>query len=249
MRVRMNISYNGRDFSGFQYQHDYRTVQGTIEKQLKRMHKMPTRIHGASRTDAGVHALDQYIHFDTTIDLPGDKWAFIFNRAMPDDIYIKDVDIVDDESHSRYHAKGKTYQYKSYTGAKSPFYKGLVTHVPDQLDMSKIKEAAKDFVGVHDFTTFSSAKAEIKNKVREIKQVDIIQTEAGLDIVITGTGFLYNMVRIIVAYLLEVGRGLRKADTLNMIAKKDRTIIPKTAAAEGLDLEKVWYERSDEHTS
>lgn len=242
MRVRMNISYNGRDFSGFQYQHDYRTVQGTIEKQLKRMHKMPTRIHGASRTDAGVHALDQYIHFDTTIDLPGDKWAFIFNRAMPDDIYIKDVDIVDNDFHSRYHANGKTYRYKIYTGAKNPFYKGLVTHVPDQLDISKIKEAAKDFVGVHDFTTFSSAKAEIKNKVREIKQVDIIQTEAGLDIVITGTGFLYNMVRIIVAYLLEVGRGLRKADTLNMIAQKDRNIIPKTAPAEGLYLEKVWYE-------
>src|SRR5699024_1744685 len=150
----------------FQYQHDYRTVQGTIEKQLKRMHKMPTRIHGASRTDAGVHALDQYIHFDTTIDLPGDKWAFIFNRAMPDNIYIKDDDIVDDDFHSRNHAMGNAYRYNSYTGAKYHFYISLVTHVPDQLDISKIKEAAKDFVGVHDFTTFSSAEAEIKNKVR-----------------------------------------------------------------------------------
>lgn len=242
MRVRMNIAYNGRDFHGFQYQHDYRSVQGTIEKQLKRMHKQPTRIHGASRTDAGVHALDQYIHFDTSIDIPSDKWAFIFNRAMPDDLIIKNVDIVDDDFHSRFNAKGKTYRYKIYTGPKNPFNKGLVTHIEQNLDINKMRDAAAPFIGVHDFTTFSSAKAEIKNKVREIKELNIIETDIGLDIVITGTGFLYNMVRIIVAYLVEVGSGIRKADTLNMIAQKDRTLIPKTAHAEGLYLEKVWYD-------
>src|SRR5699024_6484590 len=118
----------------------------------------------------------------------------------------------------------------------------LVTHVRDRLDISKIKAAAKDFVCVHDFTTFYSAKAEIKNKVREIKQVDIIKTEAGFNIVITATGFRYNMLRILIDYFLEVGSGHRKADTLNMTAQKDRTIIPKTAPAEGLYLEKVWYE-------
>ncbi|QQD84253.1 tRNA pseudouridine(38-40) synthase TruA [Jeotgalicoccus sp. ATCC 8456] len=242
MRVRANISYNGQNFSGFQYQHDYRTVQGTIEKQLKRMHKTHTRLHGASRTDSGVHAIDQYIHFDTTIDLPRDKWQFILNRSMPDDIYIKKVDIVDDDFHSRFNAKGKTYRYKIYTGNKNPFYAGLKTHCMDTLNLEKIRDAAAPFVGVHDFTTFSSAKAEIKNKVREIKQLDIEETTDGIDIVITGTGFLYNMVRIIVAYLLEVGKGKREADTLNMLKAKDRTIIPKTAPAEGLYLEKVWYE-------
>ena len=243
MRVAVNISYNGRNFSGFQYQHDYRTVQGTVEKQLKRMHKEFVRIHASSRTDAGVHALEQYFHFDTQIDLPPEKWKFILNRAMPDDILINDVTIAADDFHSRFDAAGKTYRYKVYTGTKNPFYYGLKTHYPYALDVTLMEEAMEPFIGTHDFTTFSSAKAEIKNKVRTIKEFKVIETEDGYDFVITGTGFLYNMVRILAAYVLECGRGIRTPDTLNMIAAKDRTIIPKTAPAEGLYLEKVWYEK------
>lgn len=242
MRVLISISYNGRDFSGFQYQHDYRTVQGTIEKQLTRMHKTFVRIHASSRTDAGVHALEQYFHFDTTIDLPAEKWMFILNRAMPKDIVIKSARMVPDDFHSRFDALDKTYRYKVYTGDRNPFYEGLKTHYPYELNIEAMKEAMAPFVGVHDFTTFSSAKAEIKNKVREIKAFELIETDDGFEFVITGSGFLYNMVRIIVAYVMEVGRGIRQADTLNMIAAKDRTIIPKTAPAEGLYLEKVKYE-------
>ncbi len=104
-----------------------------------------------------------------------------------------------------------------------------------------MKEAMHPFIGTHDFTTFSSAKGEIKNKVRTIKEFKVLETNDGFDFVITGTGFLYNMVRVIAAYVLECGRGIRTPDTLNMIAAKDRTVIPKTAPAEGLYLEKVWY--------
>lgn len=243
MRVLVNISYNGRDFSGFQYQHDYRTVQGTIEKQLKRMHKTFVRIHASSRTDAGVHALNQYFHFDTEIDLPPEKWKFILNRAMPKDILINDVSIAADDFHSRFDAKGKTYRYKVYTGEKNPFYDGLKTHYPYKLDISKMKEAMAPFIGTHDFTTFSSAKAEITNKVRTITAFEVTETPDGYEFTITGTGFLYNMVRVLTAYVLECGRGIRTPDTLNMIAANDRTVIPKTAPAEGLYLEKVWYEK------
>lgn len=243
MRVLVNISYNGKDFSGFQYQHDFRTVQGTIEKQLKRMHKEFVRISASSRTDAGVHALDQYFHFDTTIDIPPEKWKFILNRAMPKDIFIKSAAIASDDFHSRFDAQGKTYRYKVYTGDKNPFYDGLKVHYPYDLNIESMQQAMAPFIGTHDFTTFSSAKGEIKNKVRTIKNFEVIQTDDGFEFLITGTGFLYNMVRILAAYVLECGRGIRTPDTLNMIAAKDRTIIPKTAPAEGLYLEKVWYEK------
>lgn len=241
MRVLISISYNGRNFSGFQYQHDYRTVQGTIEKQLTRMHKTFVRINASSRTDAGVHALQQYFHFDTTINLPPEKWKFILNNAMPNDIRVNDVRIVADDFHSRFDALDKTYRYKVYTAEKNPFYDGLKTHYPYQLNIESMKQAMEPFIGIHDFTTFSSAKAEIKNKVREIKAFELIETDDGFEFTITGSGFLYNMVRILVAYVLEVGRGIRQADTLKMIAAKDRTLIPKTAPAEGLYLEKVNY--------
>lgn len=243
MRVLVNISYNGKDFSGFQYQHDFRTVQGTIEKQLKRMHKEFVRISASSRTDAGVHALDQYFHFDTTIDIPPEKWKFILNRAMPKDIFIKSAAIASDDFHSRFDAQGKTYRYKVYTGDKNPFYDGLKVHYPYDLNIETMQQATTPFIGTHDFTTFSSAKGEIKNKVRTIKNFEVIKTDDGFEFLITGTGFLYNMVRILAAYVLECGRGIRTPDTLNMIAAKDRTIIPKTAPAEGLYLEKVWYEK------
>lgn len=243
MRVLVNISYNGRNFSGYQYQHDFRTVQGTIEKQLTSMHKTFTRIHASSRTDAGVHALEQYFHFDTQINLPPEKWKFILNNGMPKDIMINDVSIAADDFHSRFDATAKTYRYKLYTTDRNPFYDGLKTHYPYSLNIGDMKQAMNPFVATHDFTTFSSAKGEIQNKVRQILNFEVIETVDGLEFTITGTGFLYNMVRIIIAYVLEVGRGIRKPDTLNMIAAKDRTIIPKTAPAEGLYLEKVSYEK------
>lgn len=243
MRLLVNISYNGRNFSGFQYQHDYRTVQGTVEKQLTRMHKTFTRIHASSRTDAGVHALEQFFHFDTPLDIAPDKWKFILNRAMPDDIHIKEITIVADDFHSRFNAVGKTYRYKVYTSDLNPFYDGLKTHYPYALNLGDMEKAMVPFIGTHDFTTFSSAKAEIKNKVRKITNFEVFETADGFEFTITGTGFLYNMVRIIIAYVLEVGRGIRAEDTLNMIAAKDRTLIPKTAPAEGLYLEKVSYEK------
>ena len=119
----------------------------------------------------------------------------------------------------------------------------MKTHYPYKLDISKMKEAMAPFIGTHDFTTFSSAKAEITNKVRTITAFEVTETPDGYEFTITGTGFLYNMVRVLTAYVLECGRGIRTPDTLNMISAKDRTVIPKTAPAEGLYLEKVWYEK------
>lgn len=246
MRILLKLSYNGKDFHGFQYQHHYRTVQGVIEKILKKMHKATVRIHASSRTDRGVHATEQYCHFDTTLNILPDQWRYILNRNLPDDMNIDEVSEISTDFHSRFHSKGKTYRYKIYTtNTVDPFYFGLKTHYPDQLDKEKMQAAMDPFIGTHDFTSFSSAKTAITNKVRTISEFRIEETEDGFDFVITGSGFLYNMVRVIVAYVVQVGAGKREAETEEIIARKDRRIVPRTAPAEGLYLEKVYFESND----
>ncbi|MCD2138414.1 tRNA pseudouridine(38-40) synthase TruA [Salinicoccus halitifaciens] len=243
MRILLKMSYNGKDFHGFQYQHNYRTVQGVIEAALTKMHKRQMRIHPASRTDRGVHALEQYCHFDTDLTLTVDKWHYILNRNLPADISINEVAEIPEYFHVRYHSKGKTYRYSIYTAdTVNPFFYGLKTHYPHELDKERMLAAMQPFLGTHDFTSFSSAKAEIVNKVRTITEFRIEETEAGFDFIISGSGFLYNMVRIIVAYIVEVGAGRREPETEAIIRQKDRTIVPRTAPAEGLYLEKVHFD-------
>ncbi len=242
MRILMNLSYNGKDFMGFQHQPDARTVQGEIESILSEMHQTFTRIHPASRTDRGVHALDQYIHFDTTLDIAPERWAYILNTRLDDDVYIKSSKQVSDDFHVRYHPSTKTYRYKIYTGELNPFNYGLKLHTDKTLDINKMQAAAAGFTGTHDFTSFSSAKASIENKVRHISVCEIEETYDGMELVITGSGFLYNMVRIITAYLLQVGAGERADETLKILEAKDRTLVPRTAPPDGLYLEKIIYE-------
>ncbi|AKG73008.1 tRNA pseudouridine(38-40) synthase TruA [Salinicoccus halodurans] len=242
MRYLVKVSYNGSKFSGFQYQKDARTVQNEIESVLNRMHKEFVRIHPAGRTDAGVHALEQYFHFDSHIDIPGDKWKFALNSGLPEDILIHEVREIDEDYHVRFHSKGKTYRYKIYQGTnRDPFQHGLKVYYPYQVDEQKMRDAMQYFIGTHDFTSFSSAKSEIENKVRHIHRFDLIKTEEGFDFVITGSGFLYNMVRILVAYVLEVGQGRWDGGrTPEILEAKDRKHVPRTAPAEGLYLERVF---------
>ena len=134
-----------------------------------------------------------------------------------------------------------------YFGEPSPFKYGLETHVKDELNIDRIREAAEYFIGTHDFTSFSSAKTVIENKVRHIYKLDIIETTNGLEIVIMGSGFLYNMVRIIVSYLLEVGKGNRNPkSTKENIDNKDRTQNPKVAPAGGLYLERIFLTEEEQ---
>lgn len=242
MRLFVKLQYNGRGFHGFQYQHGQRTVQGEIERILSKIHKSFVRIHPASRTDSGVHALEQCIHFDTTLSIPADHWEFMLNRYLPADISVTDTAEVNESFHARYDAEGKTYRYKIYhTKYKNPFYIGLKTHYPKVLDKEKMQRAMVPFVGRHDFTSFSSAKGAVKDKEREITEFQLFETEDGFEFVVTGTGFLYNMVRVMVAYVLEVGEGKREADTINIINQRERTLVPGTAPAEGLYLERIYY--------
>lgn len=246
MRLFVNLQYNGRFFHGFQYQHGVRTVQGEIEAVLTKMHKTFTRIHPASRTDRGVHALEQCIHFDTEIAIPVSRWKFVLNRHLPQDMLVTEVKEIPKTFHVRYNTAGKTYRYKIYTSKeRNPFYIGLKTHHPHALNEDEMRQAIQPFIGTHDFTSFSSAKGTAKDKVRTITQFDLVETGDGYDFVITGSGFLYNMVRIMVAYVLEVGEGKRKVKTLDIIRHKDRTLVPRTAPAEGLYLERIYYDKME----
>ncbi|MCS4485967.1 tRNA pseudouridine(38-40) synthase TruA [Staphylococcus americanisciuri] len=241
-RVLVKISYHGGQFLGFQIQNQGRTVQGYFEKILKRMHKRSVRIHPSSRTDRGVHAKAQYFHFDTDLNIEPTQWQYAMNRSLPDDIYVHDVQFIDEDFHCRYDCVGKTYRYSVYQAEhRNPFLSQLMTFESASLDIKLMNEAAQQFVGTHDFTSFCSQKTEVESKERTIYESRVVSTAEGLDFIITGSGFLYNMVRVIMAFLLEVGKGKRMAtDVPEILAAQDRNLVPHTAPAEGLYLEKVY---------
>lgn len=242
VRVLVNISYQGSQFLGFQIQNNGRTVQQQFEKILKRMHKRHIRIHPSSRTDRGVHALEQYFHFDTELNISPDQWRYAMNRALPDDVYVKDVSFVDESFHCRYDCVGKTYRYKVYQSPnKNPFECGLKNHVPESLNFEKMSQAANLFIGTHDFTGFCSQKTEVESKVRTLYESKIEKTEYGFDYVVTGSGFLYNMVRVLVAFLIGVGKGKFQPEVVpQLLIAKDRNKVPFTAPADGLYLEHIY---------
>ncbi|WP_414044181.1 tRNA pseudouridine(38-40) synthase TruA [Macrococcus sp. EM39E] len=241
-RIMLQISYNGAGFQGFQIQNEGRTVQYELERILKRMHKQFVRIHPSSRTDKGVHALMQYVHFDTALMLPTNKWQHAFNSALPDDIYVHEVRKIHNEYHSRYNCVGKAYRYKVYRASHRDVMKnGIEAYIAVQLNVTKMNEAAQHFIGTHDFTSFCSAKTEIENKERTIYKFEVTETETGYDFFVIGSGFLYNMVRIMVHFLMDVGLGKRQGSEIpDIIAASDRRKAGKTAPAEGLYLEKIY---------
>lgn len=247
MRILLQITYNGAGFQGFQIQNEGRTVQYELERILKRMHRTFVRIHPSSRTDRGVHALCQYVHFDTPMNLTMEKWQHAFNSALPDDIYVTEVREIPEDFHSRYDCVGKAYRYKVYQAPHRNVMKnGIETYYPYPLDLERMQHAAQYFLGTHDFTSFCSAKTEIMNKERTIYQFTVQQTEDGYDFHVIGSGFLYNMVRIMVHYLFDVGQGKKEAEDLPEIIKaKDRTQASKTAPAEGLYLEKIYLSEAE----
>ena len=209
----VNIAYQGHRFLGFQIQQQGRTVQQQFEKILKRMHRRHVRIHPSSRTDRGVHAYEQYFHFDTELNIEPKQWKYAMNSALPEDIYVNSVKQVDDTFHCRYDCVGKRYRYKVYQAEhRNPFESGLKTFIKDDLDLDKMNEAAKYFIGTHDFTGFCSQKTEVESKERTLYQSEVVKTDEGFDYIVTGAGFLYNMVRVLVAFLVEVGKGKRQPD-------------------------------------
>ena len=247
-RYKMTLAYDGHLFHGFQSQPHQRTVQGTIEAALKKMTKgCEVAVEGSGRTDAGVHALGQVINFDyPKTCIPAPKMICARNSIMPLDIVFKDCEIVDDDFHVKYSAKGKWYRYRvSLDRFVDPFKRFYTGHYPYPVDLKKMQTAAKDLLGKHDFTSFAASGGQIKNKVRTMYYVNIQKNEQANEIVFDFicSGFLYNMVRILVATLLEIGNGRRPVDDLPRVIKaQDREQVRETAQANGLFLYHVFYE-------
>lgn len=241
MRYKAIVMYDGTMFHGFQYQNDLRTVQEEIEKVLKIVTKKDTKIYPAGRTDTGVHALGQVFHFD--YDVKMEEWQIknALNSRLPKDIYIKNINIVNDDFHARYHALKKTYQYVINLNEFNPLNKNYCYYYKYKLDIEKMIKASKLFVGEHDFRTFTK-NHKIENTVRTIYNIEFDVQDKVIKINITGNGFLHNMVRIIVAMLIEVGNNrITEEQLLIALNNKNRKFAPKLAPANGLYLVSVEY--------
>lgn len=246
MRLRATISYDGSGFSGYQVQPNGRTVQEEVEKVLTKMHQGTfTRITASGRTDTGVHATGQVIHFDSPLTIPPTGWVKGLNAQLPADIRVLAVEQVADDFHARYHVCWKTYRYKwTLEAIPMPFERHMLSHVPGkQPDVSRMQQAAQALLGEHDFRSFSAANTSIQDFVRKIYDVRLESHGNQLHLVVTGNGFLYNMVRILAGTLWEIGIGKKQPEDLaGIIAAKDRGKAGKTAPPQGLYLEKVGYE-------
>lgn len=243
-RIKCTVSYDGTNFQGFQVQPEGRTVQGEIEHVLKKMHKGENiRIHASGRTDRGVHAKGQVFHFDTPLSLTEEQWKRALNSQLPQDIVIRSTEFVSEDFHARFSCVAKEYRYIIlYQEERDPFLVNYTHHHPYPLDLQKIEEAMKYFLGTHDFTSFSSAKTEIHDRVRTIDLFKLQRENNKLIFRIRGDGFLYNMVRIIVGTLLDVGSGKIEPEKIpEIFAAKDRTRAGKTISPNGLYLWKVYY--------
>lgn len=245
-RYKLTIAYDGNQFHGFQRQPKLRTVQGVIEKALTKMTKgQQIDVVGSGRTDSGVHALGQVIHFDYPGNLPADNMMKAINSLMPLDVIVKDTTVVDENFHARFGVKKKTYSYRvdcgHYTDPFKRFYTG---HYPYPFDVQRIQTALNDLKGEHDFSSFAASGGVIENKVRTIYDAKVEYLESSNELVFefTGNGFLYNMVRILVATLLEIGNGRRpEHDFIRLFEVKDRQQARGTAPASGLYLKEVFY--------
>ena len=241
--IKLTIEYDGKDFNGWQKQPDRLNIQGEIEKAIEEITGEKVDLTASGRTDAGVHSLGQTANFKTDSKIPTEKFAKAINSRLKKSIVIKSAEEVDEKFHSRYSVKSKTYRYiinNSENG--TAIYRGLEYHVPMKLDYEKMNEAIKYFIGEHDFKAFKASGTSSKSSVRKILDGSVRKEEERVIIEVTGTGFLYNMVRIISGTLLDVGLGkIKPEDIPSIIESKDRTKAGKTLPAHGLYLLQVNY--------
>ncbi|MDV2686661.1 tRNA pseudouridine(38-40) synthase TruA [Alkalihalophilus lindianensis] len=244
-RLACVVSYDGTNFSGYQVQPNKRTVQLELEKALKKVHKgQKTHVVASGRTDAGVHARGQVIHFDSPYHIPEAQWPKALNACLPDDIRITRAKYVSTDFHARYHTSGKEYRYRVLKSEQvDVFRRNLVTHIPYSLDVEEMRVAAQLIVGTHDFSAFCAANTNVVDKVRTLYAIEIEEYGDELHFILRGNGFLYNMVRIIVGTLLEVGNKKRSVNSVRMALEKcEREYAGKTAPGHGLYLWAVQYD-------
>jgi tRNA pseudouridine38-40 synthase len=241
-RYRATVEYDGCDYLGFQIQARGRTIQGELEKALERITQESTRVVGAGRTDAGVHALGQVIAFNSRWRHSSKELHRALNAVLPPEIAISELDLVRSEFHPRYDALWRQYQYVIVNQpVRSPLWQRYAHHVAEVLDVEAMQIASRQLVGVHDFAAFGRPMRGEPTQ-RQVLQAEWSAEDRRLVFTITANAFLYRMVRNIVGSLVRVGRGeLAVADMVAMLESRDRAAAGPPAPARGLCLTKVAY--------
>ena len=249
VRYKAVIAYDGTLFSGFQRQPGARTVQEELEKTLLRLNSGQTvQVHGAGRTDAGVHAYGQVIHFDLPQVRDVEKLRFGLDTQSPEDLAVVSVSLVNDDFHARYCKHMKTYEFLVDTGRpKNPLLRHYATAFPYSVDLVAMQTAIRDLVGTHDFTGFTAAGTSVENKVRTITEASVVRDEESglLRFRFTGNGFLYKQVRNMVGTLLKIANGrMPVTQVQTILSSRNRQLAGPTAAPNGLYLKEILYDTS-----
>lgn len=241
--IKLTIEYDGKDFNGWQKQPNKLNIQGEIERAIGEITGEKVELNASGRTDAGVHALAQVANFRTNSNIPVEKIPIALNTKLKRSIRILKAEEMEERFHSRYNCKKKTYRYiinNSENG--TAIYRNLEYNFSQKLDIEKMKEAVKYFIGEHDFKGFKASGTSSKNSVRTIYSAKVYKENEKVIIELTGNGFLYNMVRIISGTLLDVGIGKIKPDEIEEIIKSgNRERAGKTLPPQGLYLVNVEY--------
>ena len=239
----LTLRYNGTDFHGWQIQPNGNTVQQELCNAFKNLGGNDENIIGCSRTDSGVHANMFCCNIRTECTVSAEKIPDALNFYLPPEIAVYDCKEVGFDFHARYDCKGKEYMYLIYNGKyRNPFYEDKAMFYPYKLNAEMLNCEAKSFIGVHDFSAFCSAGSEVQDKVREIYDCTVSRNGDLIEIKVSGNGFLYNMVRIIVGTLLDIQKGkIEKGSIPEIIASGNRENAGITAEPQGLYLNKVFY--------
>jgi len=242
--IKLTIEYEGKDYNGWQKQPNHLNIQGEIERAIQNVTRQEVELIGSGRTDSGVHAFGQVANFKIETDFPIEKMATAINSQLKKSIRIIKAEEVPLDFHSRYHCHQKTYGYfidNSEQG--TAIYRNITYHISQPLDVEAMQKAANYLVGEHDFSSFKSSGTSSKSSVRIIYSAKIVKEQERVAIILTGNGFLYNMVRIISGTLVEVGLGnIEPEEVKNILEAKNRQMAGKTLPAQGLFLMSVDYE-------
>lgn len=242
MRYKLILSYDGTGYSGYQKQPHQNTIQDKLEQALKKMTDQNIDTFAASRTDSGVHALYQVIHFDFDASIAPDKWIEGLNKRLPDDIKVLKISRTKDNFHARYDSKAKTYIYKIGTKPLNPLDGRYQVYVPN-LNIGHMRIAMQDVIGTHDFRAFSKLDLENqKDPVKTIYEFTVKPYKQGYVFKIKGNHFLRYMVRSIMGNLIDIGLNRKPVDHIKrLLETKDRKLTAKTADAKGLILYHIYY--------
>ena len=249
---KVTLEYDGTDFHGFQLQRDLRTVQGVCEQAIERLVGKPVRVHGAGRTDTGVHAAGQVISFKANTAIPLVKMCAALNSGLPRDASVKRVEEVDERFHARFSATSRSYLYVVMRSEiRSALFRRYTYWCPHELDVDAMKQSAAKLIGSMDFTSFASSMTESRTPIRRLTRFQLSERGKFLFFSIEANAFLRGMVRNMVGTLLEVGRSrMSTEDVTRIIVARDRRVAGPAAPPEGLCLTRVRYDvRTDDKLS